>query len=96
MLCSSNLSQAKEQPESSEAFSALENTTAFGVALPKKPAVPDPKHTDQAMFSCGSLAPKLKGGCMDHGFSRCAFTSVQHQHGMHVTTTVIALFQVKI
>ena len=24
------------------------------------------------MFSCGSLAPKLKrgGGCMDHGFSR--------------------------
>jgi hypothetical protein len=24
------------------------------------------------MFSCGSLAPKLKrgGGCMDHGFAR--------------------------
>ena len=29
-------------------------------------------HIDRAMFSCGSLAPKLKrgGGCMDHGFSR--------------------------
>jgi len=28
--------------------------------------------TDQQMYSCGSLAPKLKrgGGCMDHGFSR--------------------------
>ena len=32
----------------------------------------DEKHTDQAMFSCGSLAPKLRRGvgCMDHGFSR--------------------------
>lgn len=29
-------------------------------------------HTDQVMYSCGSLAPKLRrgGGCMDHGFSR--------------------------
>lgn len=52
-------------------MTGLENTTTFGVALPKRPAVPDPKHTDKAMFSCGSLAPKLKGGCMDHGFSRC-------------------------
>eukprot|EP00892_Ulva_mutabilis_P004621 jgi/Ulvmu1/2530/UM138_0035.1 len=67
---SANLSKAKDQPEESDTFSALQNTTQFGVALPKKPAVPDPKHTDRAMFSCGSLAPKLKGGCMDHGFSR--------------------------
>ena len=29
-------------------------------------------HTDQTMFSCGSLAPKLQrgGGCVDHGFSQ--------------------------
>lgn len=29
-------------------------------------------HTNQVMYSCGSLAPKLRrgGGCMDHGFSR--------------------------
>lgn len=32
----------------------------------------DAAHTDAPMFSCGSLAPKLKrgGGCMDHGFQR--------------------------
>lgn len=29
-------------------------------------------HTNQTMYSCGSLAPKLRrgGGCMDHGFTR--------------------------
>lgn len=29
-------------------------------------------HSGQIMYSCGSLAPKLRrgGGCMDHGFSR--------------------------
>lgn len=29
-------------------------------------------HSNQVMYSCGSLAPKLRrgGGCMDHGFSR--------------------------
>eukprot|EP00177_Eucheuma_denticulatum_P008463 GFKZ01015386.1.p1 GENE.GFKZ01015386.1~~GFKZ01015386.1.p1 ORF type:complete len:677 (+),score=92.89 GFKZ01015386.1:341-2371(+) len=29
-------------------------------------------HTNQVMYSCGSLAPKLRrgGGCMDHGFAR--------------------------
>lgn len=33
----------------------------------------DPMHTNQQVYSCGSLAPKLKkrkGGCMDHGFRR--------------------------
>mmetsp|Transcript_21650 Transcript_21650/g.42521 ORF Transcript_21650/g.42521 Transcript_21650/m.42521 type:complete len:703 (-) Transcript_21650:103-2211(-) len=33
----------------------------------------DPQHSDQQLFSCGSLAPKLKRrgvGCMDHGYSR--------------------------
>ena len=32
----------------------------------------DDEHNNGVMFSCGSLAPKLKrgGGCMDHGFTR--------------------------
>ena len=32
----------------------------------------DDGHSNNTLFSCGSLAPKLKrgGGCMDHGFSR--------------------------
>ena len=32
----------------------------------------DETHVNNTLFSCGSLAPKLKrgGGCMDHGFTR--------------------------
>lgn len=61
--------EAKNQEPDSEAFSRLKNVTQFGVAGAK---VEDPNHTDQTMFSCGSLAPKLArgGGCMDHGFKR--------------------------
>ena len=69
-VCRESLTAAKNQEESSEPFSSLENVTTFGVAAPKVGMVPDPKHTDQAMFSCGSLAPKLRGGCMDHSFAR--------------------------
>lgn len=38
----------------------------------KEALLEDFEHADKTMFSCGSLAPKLKrgGGCMDHGFSR--------------------------
>ncbi|CAI8037892.1 hypothetical protein GBAR_LOCUS21167 [Geodia barretti] len=33
----------------------------------------DPTHTDQQMYSCGSLAPKMRrGGCMDTHFQRPA------------------------
>lgn len=34
--------------------------------------ITDAAHTDQTMYSCGSLAPKLRrgGGCSDHGFVR--------------------------
>ena len=33
----------------------------------------DLAHTDQQMYSCGSLAPKMKrGGCMDAAFHRPA------------------------
>lgn len=35
-------------------------------------AAEDLAHQNNQLYSCGSLAPKLKrgGGCMDHGFSR--------------------------
>lgn len=71
-LCSENLLAAKQQAPESETFTQLENTTSFGVSAARKAASDDvAKHTDQPMFSCGSLAPKLRaGGCMDHGFSR--------------------------
>jgi hypothetical protein len=44
--------------------------TQFGVAKPNEH--PEDEHMDAQLYSCGSLAPKLKrgGGCMDHGFTR--------------------------
>jgi len=63
----------KSQAKESVAFGGLEKTSHFGVAKP----VQDPmaaRFVNQALFSCGSLAPKMKRatrcGCMDHGFSR--------------------------
>lgn len=63
----------KTQAKESVAFSGLEKKSQFGVAKP----VQDPmaaRFVNQAVFSCGSLAPKMKRatrcGCMDHGFSR--------------------------
>ena len=62
----------------------VENVTTFGVAPPAvvdaagarritfKFGDADPMHENKQVFSCGSLAPKLKrkGGCMDCGFLR--------------------------
>ena len=64
--------RAKEQKADSTQFSGLNNVTQFGVAGVKEADDNDAAHTDQTMFSCGSLAPKLArgGGCMDHGFKR--------------------------
>lgn len=67
--------------DASDSNAGLENVTQFGVAKPREEGVhrvvyrfgeEDPMHTNQQMYSCGSLAPKLKrkGGCMDHGFQR--------------------------
>lgn len=44
--------------------------TQYGAST--KLAGNDAAHTDQVMYSCGSLAPKLRrgGGCSDHGFVR--------------------------
>eukprot|EP00003_Mantamonas_plastica_P006393 TRINITY_DN1519_c1_g2_i1.p1 TRINITY_DN1519_c1_g2~~TRINITY_DN1519_c1_g2_i1.p1 ORF type:complete len:707 (+),score=256.45 TRINITY_DN1519_c1_g2_i1:1841-3961(+) len=67
------LPKVLEQPEDSHSHSSLENVTEFGVASAKQMRDNDIElHSNQAMFSCGSLAPKLKRGtgCMDHGFSR--------------------------
>eukprot|EP00730_Choanoeca_flexa_P013976 TRINITY_DN5932_c0_g1_i1.p1 TRINITY_DN5932_c0_g1~~TRINITY_DN5932_c0_g1_i1.p1 ORF type:complete len:673 (+),score=171.76 TRINITY_DN5932_c0_g1_i1:2-2020(+) len=83
------LPQAKEQTEDSQVNSGLENVTQFGVARPSSPSPmasvtrvrfsfgqADPLHTNQQLYSCGSLAPKLKrkGGCMD-----CAYTRPQQK-----------------
>ncbi|GMH32577.1 hypothetical protein BSKO_00411 [Bryopsis sp. KO-2023] len=64
--------KAQDQPKDSTRFSNMENVTQFGVAAMRIRADDDKVHTDQQMFSCGSLAPKLArgGGCMDHGFKR--------------------------
>lgn len=63
---------ARDQPKESVKFSTMENTTLFGVAAMRNRANDEGIHTNQQMFSCGSLAPKLArgGGCMDHGFTR--------------------------
>merc|ERR1719329_255377 len=69
-----NLMKAKEQGSSSSKFSGLQNETQFGVAKPHdhEQFAGDSEHLNGVMYSCGSLAPKLKrgGGCMDHGFTR--------------------------
>uniref|UniRef100_A0A061QRH4 Arm repeat-containing protein n=1 Tax=Tetraselmis sp. GSL018 TaxID=582737 RepID=A0A061QRH4_9CHLO len=66
------LPHAKEQPSESHRYAGLDNTTTFGVAAKRARDNDEALHTNQTMFSCGSLAPKLQrgSGCMDHGFSR--------------------------
>lgn len=70
------LPKAKEQITESTSLSKLENVTTFGVAAERTNRANDKSmHTDQLMFSCGSLAPKLKRGadcCGDYGMSRPA------------------------
>lgn len=68
-----NIKKAKDQKSESAKFSGLQNETQFGVAKPiNLESMHDQEHQNNTMFSCGSLAPKLKrgGGCMDHGFQR--------------------------
>lgn len=67
---------AEQQEPESKTFTALEATTTFGVAAARRQALDAEieRHTDQAMFSCGSLAPKLRAGsCMDHVYRRCVY-----------------------
>ena len=70
-----NILKAEEQPADSTLHSHLEKSSTFGVAgaASHQARANDPTiHENQPMYSCGSLAPKLKrgAGCMDHGFSR--------------------------
>ncbi|XP_005089198.1 uncharacterized protein LOC101848704 [Aplysia californica] len=62
----------KDQPASSEKYGSLEKTPAtYGVVKQLRDNDMD-LHTDQQMYSCGSLAPKMGrgGGCMDHKFRK--------------------------
>lgn len=61
----------RQQPGTGK-FSSLDKKPAkFGVV---ENMIKDVAHTDQVMYSCGSLAPKMgrgrKGGCMDCHFQR--------------------------
>lgn len=72
--CKQLLPSVENQKRDSTRYGTLSQTgsTQFGAAH-KLARDNDPElHTDQTLYSCGSLAPKLKrgGGCMDHGFSR--------------------------
>ena len=51
---------AKSQPNEAGRYGGLSNTTLFGVAQRVQRDNDERLHTDQTMFSCGSLAPKLK------------------------------------
>jgi HEAT repeat protein len=66
------LAKARDQPSDSKRYTELTNTTTFGVAAKRIRDNDAHLHSNQAMFSCGSLAPKMKrgAGCMDHGYSR--------------------------
>ncbi|KAA8491425.1 hypothetical protein FVE85_2440 [Porphyridium purpureum] len=69
--CRALLPRVHEQPRDSKRYAAAQDTQ-FG-ASHKLARDNDPQlHENQTMYSCGSLAPKLKrgGGCMDHGFAR--------------------------
>ncbi|CAH1792996.1 unnamed protein product [Owenia fusiformis] len=61
-----------KQPENAEKYSGLEKGPAtYGVVKRARDNDMD-THSNQPMYSCGSLAPKMGrgGGCMDHQFKR--------------------------
>jgi hypothetical protein len=66
--------EKKFGPENSgsTASSRRDRSTGYGAASKLARDNDVELHTGQVVFSCGSLAPKLRrgGGCMDHGFSR--------------------------
>lgn len=66
-----NILKVKEQERDSAKHGDLSNSTLFGVAAKRARDNDVSAHTGNQVYSCGSLAPKLrKGGCMDHGFAR--------------------------
>ena len=74
------LPKAFEQPAESQKYSELENVTTFGVAARKARDNDPAVHTNQDMFSCGSLSARFSterlvrsDGCNDFGFARCVW-----------------------
>ncbi|XP_078673655.1 uncharacterized protein LOC144912352 [Branchiostoma floridae x Branchiostoma belcheri] len=66
----------EKQPASTEKYSGLDKGPAtYGVVKKLRDNDMD-LHTNQTMYSCGSLAPKMgrgrSGGCMDHQFRKPA------------------------
>jgi len=64
----------KDQPKSSEKYGSLDKSPAtYGVVKQLRDNDLD-LHSNQQMYSCGSLAPKMgkgrSGGCMDHQFRK--------------------------
>ncbi|CAL1530399.1 unnamed protein product [Lymnaea stagnalis] len=62
----------KDQPATSEKYENVDKSPAtYGVVKQLRDNDMD-LHTDQQMYSCGSLAPKMGrgGGCMDHKFRK--------------------------
>jgi hypothetical protein len=77
LLCRELLPQAYQQPGESQKYSDLENTTTFGVAARRKRDNDPAVHSNQDMFSCGSLSARFSterlvrsDGCNDYGFAR--------------------------
>ncbi|KAF8068347.1 hypothetical protein HT031_002036 [Scenedesmus sp. PABB004] len=71
------LPRAHAQPAESQRYSGLENTTTFGVAARRARDNDPAVHTNQDMFSCGSLSARFSterlvrsDGCNDYGFAR--------------------------
>lgn len=72
-VCGRLIPKIQEQPERKFASSGRrDRDTGYGAASKLAHDNDIELHTGQIMYSCGSLAPKLRrgGGCMDHGFSR--------------------------
>jgi len=69
------LLEVKNQPENADKFIGLDKRPVqFGIAKNIQEKGYDERHTDQQMYSCGSLAPKMgrgsRGGCSDAKFRR--------------------------
>eukprot|EP00775_Hariotina_reticulata_P005826 gene5826-6067_t len=71
------LPEAYKQPAESERYSDLDNTTTFGAAARRARDNDPAVHTNQDMFSCGSLAARFStdrlvrgDGCNDFGVPR--------------------------
>jgi hypothetical protein len=83
MLRRELLPQAYQQPAESQKYSDLENTTTFGVAARRKRDNDPAVHSNQDMFSCGSLSARFSterlvrsDGCNDYGFARFVCAAV--------------------